>query len=82
MLGKLILKAYDLGYEITMGDVWAHDGHKENSKHYQRLAADLNLFRDGVYLTNSEDHRPLGEYWQELGGTWGGNWADGNHYQL
>lgn len=56
--------------------------HSPKSYHYFRLAADLNLFRDGEYLTHTEDHRPLGERWIELGGTWGGNFKrpDGNHY--
>ena len=48
----------------------------------QRLAIDLNLFRDGKYLTLTSDHAPLGAYWQRLGGTWGGDFNDGNHYSL
>jgi len=46
----------------------------------KRLAIDLNLFKDGEYLTDTEDHRFLGEFWESLGGTWGGRWDDGNHY--
>ena len=81
MLGILILKAYGLGFEITMGDVWAHDGHKENSKHYSRLAADLNLFKDGKWLTDGEGHDTLHDYWDEIGG--GKRIGhDLNHYEL
>jgi len=82
-LGHLILYAYYLGYELTGGDLWAHDGHKDDSKHYIRLAIDLNLFKEGEYLTDTESHRPLGEYWENLGGIWGGRFAnpDGNHYE-
>ena len=47
--------------------------------HRSRLAIDLNLFRDGKYLTSSEDHRVLGEWWESVGGMWGGS-EDGNHY--
>jgi len=78
----LIQKAYEMGYEITLGDAWAHDGHKQCSLHYKRLAIDLNLFRDGKYLTRDEDHQELGEYWESLGGSWGGRFGDGNHYSL
>jgi len=78
----LIQKAYEMGYEITLGDAWAHDGHKQYSLHYKRLAIDLNLFRDGKYLTRTEDHQELGEYWESLGGSWGGRFGDGNHYSL
>ena len=80
MVALLIQFAYEQGYELTFGDAWAHDGHKENSFHYKRLAIDLNLFRDGQYLTSTDAHRPLGEFWQSIGGSWGGQWNDGNHY--
>ena len=43
---------------------------------------DLNLFRGGKMLTTTEDHRPLGEWWESHGGAWGGRFADGNHYSL
>ena len=51
-----------------------------NSLHSKRLAIDLMLFKNGVYLTNSEDYRPLGEFWESIGGTWGGRFHDGNHF--
>lgn len=52
------------------------------SLHEIGLAVDLNLFKDGRYLASTEDHRPLGEYWESIGGTWGGHFNDGNHYSL
>jgi len=76
----LILFAYDLGYTVTFGDAMATMGHKRNSFHYKRLAIDLNLFKSGEYLTKTEDHILLGEFWESIGGTWGGRWSDGNHY--
>ena len=76
----LILFAYEQGYEITLGDAWARDGHRDGSFHYKRLAIDLNLFKDGNYLTETSDHEPLGLFWESLGGTWGGRFDDGNHY--
>jgi hypothetical protein len=82
MVAKLIFFADENGYELTFGDAYAKTGHSKNSFHYKRLAIDLNLFKNGKYLTETEDHRLLGEYWKSIGGTWGGKWNDGNHYSL
>ena len=85
MVAELILFAYRSGYELTFGDAYRDPrtpyGHTE-SLHRKRLAVDLNLFKDGKYLTATDDHTPLGEYWEHLGGTWGGRFKDGNHYSL
>lgn len=93
MIADLINYAYSNGYELTFGDAYRDPrvhgqvGQKKsyssaNSLHKERLAVDFNLFKDGVYLTRTEDHRPLGEYWESIGGTWGGRFNDGNHYSL
>ncbi|AQZ96547.1 M15 family metallopeptidase [Halopseudomonas phragmitis] len=93
MIGLLIEYAYQNGYELTFGDAYRDPrvhgqvGEKKSyssagSLHKQRLAVDFNLFRDGRYLTQTEDHRLLGEYWESLGGAWGGRFNDGNHYSL
>lgn len=93
MVPRLIDKAHQLGFEVTLGDAYRDPrlhgqvgerkgyGHPK-SAHKQRLAIDLNLFRDGVYLSATEDHRPLGEWWEAQGGAWGGRFEDGNHYAL
>ena len=80
MVALLILFAYQKGYELTFGDAYAHDGHKVNSFHYKRLALDLNAFKRGKFLTKTENHQELGQFWESIGGSWGGNWQDGNHY--
>ncbi len=93
MIGLLIEYAYQNGYELTFGDAYRDPrlygdvGQKKGygsagSLHKQRLAVDFNLFRDGRFLQQTEDHRPLGEYWESLGGSWGGRFNDGNHYSL
>ena len=93
MVGQLIEHAYANGYELTFGDAYRDPrlhgavGVKigygaAGSLHKERLAVDFNLFKDGVFLTSTEDHRPLGEYWESLGGTWGGRFNDGNHYSI
>ena len=82
MVSDLIIFAYDHGYELTFGDAHAIGGHKKNSLHYIRLAIDLNLFKDGKYLVSTEEHEPLGKFWEAIGGSWGGRFNDGNHYSL
>jgi len=93
MLADLILFAYERGYELTLGDayrdprVFGPVGTRKyyssaNSLHKERLAIDLNLFKDGAFLTRTEDHRELGEFWEAIGGTWGGRFNDGNHYSI
>lgn len=94
MVAQLLNKALEMGFEYTFGDafrdprVFGEWGTKRSvygatrSVHKQRLAIDLNLFKDGKYLAATEDHRPLGEWWESIGGTWGGRWNDGNHYSL
>ena len=92
MLSDLIRHAYDQGYELTLGEAYrtpeqaalnaAKGTGIANSLHTVRLAIDLNLFRDGKFLTSTEDHRPLGEWWESIGGAWGGRFKDGNHYSL
>jgi len=56
--------------------------HSRHSFHYKRLAIDLNLFKNGKWLRDTNDHIELGEFWESMGGTWGGRWGDGNHYSL
>ena len=86
-VGLLIAFAYEVGYELTFGDAWAKTGHKKNSNHYIRLAIDLNLFKAGKYLSSTESHRVLGEFWESLSTpdsvcAWGGRFQDGNHYSM
>ncbi len=84
MVAALINYATELGYDLTFGDAYAKTGHRKDSFHYERLAVDFNLFIDGVYQETTESHKPLGEYWKSIGGTWGGDFKnpDGNHYSL
>lgn len=94
LVGLLIEWTYLHGYEITFGEAFRTPEQARlnaatgkgiaNSLHTQRLAIDLMLFRDGVYLTDSDDYRPLGEYWESLDGDcrWGGRFGDGNHFSL
>lgn len=82
ILGRLLLYAETLGYQVTVGDAYATSGHIAGSRHTCRLAIDLNLFREGRYLDKTSDHLELGVFWGNLGGRWGGHWGDGNHYEM
>ena len=85
MIAELILWAYDEGYEITLGHALRCQDcpvGREKSNHKVKLALDLNLFKDGIYLTSTTAHAPLGEKWESMGGSWGGRFQDGNHYSL
>jgi len=80
------VKAYSLGYTLTLGEGYTQadqdTDHMKNSLHYVKLAQDLSLFHDGVYLTSSNAYEELGKYWESLGGAWGGRFGDGNHFSL
>ncbi len=93
MTAQLINKAYELGYELTYGDAFRdprvfgmmgiQKGYGQASScHKFRLAIDLNLFKDGKFLETTEDHRKLGEFWESIGGSWGGRFNDANHYSI
>jgi hypothetical protein len=95
---RLVDRAIWLGFQVTGGewyrpdataDLFASEGRASRaSLHPLRLAIDLHLFRDGVFLTDTESHRPLGEWWERVGIAsgvplrWGGRFRrpDGNHY--
>lgn len=94
-VGKLIEYIFDQpGYTCTMGEAYrtkeqalwnAEKGiGSATSLHCFRLAIDLNIFKDGEYLTKSEDYEFAGIFWMALheDNTWGGAGADGNHFSM
>ena len=95
LLPRLIDKAHALGFEVRGGDLYRDPrvhgelgvkmgyGHPK-SAHKQKLAIDLNLFKDGKFLSATEDHRALGEWWEQQAPDcrWGGRFNDGNHYSI
>lgn len=95
LVARLIDKAYELGFEVSLGDAFRDPrvhgvmGVRKsyshpNSAHKLRLAIDLNLFKDGEYLEQSEDYKALGEWWetQHPLARWGGRFDDGNHFSF
>lgn len=94
LIGTLIAFIYESGYEMTFGEAYRSPEEAarlaklglgiKTSLHTSRLALDVNLFKDGVYLSTEEGHRPIGEWWEHQHPLcrWGGRWGDGNHYSL
>lgn len=95
---KLIAKAAQLGYGVTLGEAWrtpeqaewdaAHGTGVAHSLHGERLAIDLNFFVNGVYVTDGATLAAVGAWWKALGPNyrWGGDIVhprpDGNHFSL
>lgn len=83
MLAQLLIYMDGEGYHAAIDDVKCRTGHMKGSLHYIGLAADINLYdADGNWLSKTEDHTKFGEYWESIGGSWGGRFSDGNHYSL
>ncbi len=86
MIARLVLYAESLGYQLKYSYAKRCEGCEvglPHSLHKIALAVDFDLFdRENNYLDKTEDHEPLGEYWEKMGGTWGGRWGDGNHYSI
>lgn len=93
---KLIQKAAELGYGVTLGEAWrtqeqaSLDAAKgigiAHSLHEERLAIDLNLFKDGIFLTAPDAYIQLGDFWKTLGPAYryGGDFTskDYDHFSI
>lgn len=81
-ISQLILWATGEGMEVCFD----REGlpHMKNSLHYKGLAKDINLYRNGEYMTATEDYRALGEKWETMHplARWGGSFSDGNHFSF
>ncbi len=96
LVGLLIEESYRQGFELTFAEAYRTPEQAKlnqqagrgisNSLHTSRLAIDLNLFKDGVFLPDSTSHLPLGIFWESLAPDcrWGGRFKrpDGNHYSI
>jgi hypothetical protein len=93
---KLIQKAAEFGYAVTLGEAWRtpeqaqwdvdHHIGIAHSLHMDRLAIDLNLFKDGQFLTTPDAYVQLGAWWKTLGPAYryGGDFKikDFDHYSI
>ena len=87
LIAELILHIYEVGFQVRCGDFQAFavdKRHKVGSLHYVRCAADLNLFKDGKFLTTEADHKPFAIYWEAMHPNCRNGWryGDANHYEL
>lgn len=97
LVAALIQQAKALGFTVRLGEAWrppetaqlyARKGiGSANSLHCDRLAVDLLLFKNGRYLSQTEDYQPLGAWWKKQHPLcrWGGDFKsrpDGNHFSL
>lgn len=94
---RLIQKAQEMGYSVTLGEAWRtpeqaqwnadHGKGISHSLHMERLAIDLNFFKDGQYIADGSKLADIGAWWKSLGARyrWGGDFShlpDGNHFSL
>ncbi|NBW14666.1 MAG: M15 family peptidase [Caulobacteraceae bacterium] len=83
---QLITKAQDMGFQVSGGelfrtaeqqDIYFKTGKSKtmNSLHLNRLAIDLNFFKDGKQVTDKESLCQVGNFWESLDpkNSWGGN---------
>lgn len=88
----LILYATRIGFVVTAGElmrpiemqkIYFDTGRSKTmrSKHLDKMAGDLNIFRNGIYINGLSGEkaekiiRPLGKFWESLDkkNRWGGN---------
>lgn len=83
---RLILKATEMGFVVTGGELWRSPEQQQiyvktgrsrtmNSLHLNRRAIDLNFFWNGKLTYDKQLLAPLGAYWESLHplNSWGGN---------
>jgi hypothetical protein len=93
---QLQARAYSMGYEVVMGEVWrgpaqveayarSGKGHR-STLHALCLAGHIWLFRDDVFLVDTDDYYSLGAWWkaQHPLCRWGGDFSrpDGVHFSV
>ena len=95
-VAKLILYINSKGYACTFGEtlrtkemaqIYARTGKGiVDSNHLYKLAVDLNLFKNGVYLSDAKEYRQFANYWltlnpfNESGYFWKS--VDANHFEM
>ncbi len=94
LVGTLLIWIYNNGYECVLGEAQRTQAQADlnaksgagisNSLHIKCLAIDISLFKDDKYLTDTIDYTPVGEFWESIGGSWGGRFSkpDGDHFSL
>lgn len=75
-IARLLQHVEVLGYTCSIGEIWRSKEQAEiyakqgkgilDSQHCKKLAVDLFLFSNGVFLQEKKDYQLLGEYWKSL----------------
>lgn len=84
---KLLQKCEELGFTVTAGElyrtpeqqqIYVSSGRSKTMKsnHLRRCAIDLNFFKNGDLVYDTNVLKPLGDYWKSLDpkNDWGGFW--------
>jgi hypothetical protein len=97
LLAQFYLDLKKRGYEFTLGESYRPP---ETAKLYQlegrgiatsnhciKIAQDLNLFKNGFFLSKLEQYQEAGNLWEsystnEYQCCWGGEWGDADHFSL
>jgi hypothetical protein len=97
-LARFICWLHTKGVGVTIGEVWRSKETQQiyvnkglsktlNSKHCDKLAADLNFFIKGILTYDYDKIKPYADYWLKLNPSnrWGGNFQgfpDTNHFEM
>lgn len=80
-----VAKLLEAKYSFLAAAIGASSSHGiKNSEHTRKLAQDLNLFKNGEFLTKPEDYRPFGEWWKKQHplARFGGDFGDYDHFSF
>lgn len=93
---KLVQYATEQGFVVTGGELWRSPEQQKiyvqtgrsktmQSKHLNRVAIDLNIFKNGK-LCSASEITPLGDFWESLNklNRWGGRFrtlVDSPHFE-
>lgn len=85
-LNKLLTYLHDNGYNVRCGELQRTKEQQElyikqgrsktyNSYHLKRLAIDIFIFKNDVWLNSKDDLQVIGNFWEQLNplNKWGGN---------
>mgnify|MGYP001595270524 CR=1 FL=1 len=78
------MKIQELNRELETQKRYLSEGKSKtlDSRHIDKLAVDIVLFRDGVADFTPDSYRPFGNYWETIGGRWGGRFGvDKSQYE-
>jgi hypothetical protein len=86
MLAEFIIWLNKNNYTVRIGEVWRPIEMQElylktgktrakYSKHQDKVAADLAIFKNGIWLKSKEELNNIGKYWEnmDVDNRWGGN---------